>query len=319
MTRIYFQRASAGHTSPSGSVVSDIQSSLNALGIGQIAVDGQFGRQTENGLKAFQTANGLPVTGKVDEASWTQLTATAEPSIFQRALQLTAAFEGTGFRTIEGNFDGAGLTWGIIGFTLSNGELGGLLAQIAAQYPGVFANAFGSEAGYVLKKTSPATPVSERMAWADQISRRPNKTGVAEPWFSYFDALGSAIEVQKIQVEAARRRYWDLALKQATDLGMTEELDLALLFDVAVQNGGLGSKGRMKAVKDAFAAQKPKTAEDRRRIIAGVVTESIANKYKEDVRTRKFAYVEGAGTIHLADFAFADWGLIDGATPTSTT
>lgn len=319
MTRVYFQRASSGHTSPSGSVVSDIQSSLNALGIGQIAVDGQFGRQTETGLRAFQTANGLPVTGKVDDVTWTELTATAEPSIFQRALQLTAAFEGTGFRRIEGNFDGAGLTWGIIGFTLANGELGGLLAQIARQYPGVFANAFGSEASFVLKKTSPSTPAAERMAWAEQISRRPTKTGVAEPWFSYFDTLGSAIEVQKIQVEAARKRYWDLALKQATDLGMTEELDLALLFDVAVQNGGLGSKGRLKAVKDAFAAQKPETAKDRRRIVADAVTASITSKYKEDVRRRKFAYVDGTGTIHDADFAFADWGLIDGVVPTATT
>jgi hypothetical protein len=45
------------------------------------------------------------------------------PAVFDRSLQLTAAFEGHGFTKLEGNFDGAGLTWGIIGFTWSNNQL----------------------------------------------------------------------------------------------------------------------------------------------------------------------------------------------------
>lgn len=39
------------------------------------------------------------------------------PAALDRSLQVTAAFEGHGFGMLQGNWDGAWLTWGIIGFT----------------------------------------------------------------------------------------------------------------------------------------------------------------------------------------------------------
>ena len=67
---------------------------------------------------------------------------TPEPPIFERCLQVVASFEGTGFTLIEGNFDGAGLTWGIIGFTLRDGELGQVLSDINSRHPDLFSQAF---------------------------------------------------------------------------------------------------------------------------------------------------------------------------------
>jgi peptidoglycan hydrolase-like protein with peptidoglycan-binding domain len=36
-------------------------------------IDGSFGSITEAGVKSFQSKNGLPVTGKVDQNTWDKL------------------------------------------------------------------------------------------------------------------------------------------------------------------------------------------------------------------------------------------------------
>ncbi len=130
MPRDYFKRAT-GSQSVSGTVITDIQASLNAVSIFDITVDGAFGQQTQQALTAFQTTHALPVSGTVSDTTWTALIHSDEPPIYERCLQVTASFEGTGFTLIEGDFDGAGLTWGIIGFTLINGELSELLGEIS--------------------------------------------------------------------------------------------------------------------------------------------------------------------------------------------
>lgn len=39
----------------------------------ELAVDGIFGEETEDAVKQFQLANGLPVTGRVDSETWDRL------------------------------------------------------------------------------------------------------------------------------------------------------------------------------------------------------------------------------------------------------
>ncbi len=58
--------------------VREFQYFLNVLGenlavIPPVAIDGVFGEATENAVRAFQSAYGLPVTGVVDEATWVDL------------------------------------------------------------------------------------------------------------------------------------------------------------------------------------------------------------------------------------------------------
>jgi hypothetical protein len=89
----------------------------------------------------------LPENGIIDDATWTALMATPVPALSRRALQLTGAWEGTGYSGANGNFDGQGITWGVVGFTWKNGELQDLLNEVRAQHPAVFDTAFGSLAG----------------------------------------------------------------------------------------------------------------------------------------------------------------------------
>lgn len=56
----------------------EFQYFLNVLGenlaaIPEVAIDGIFGQSTENAVRAFQEAYGLPVTGIVDEQTWVDL------------------------------------------------------------------------------------------------------------------------------------------------------------------------------------------------------------------------------------------------------
>ena len=66
----------------------------------------------------------------MDVSTWTKLLWTQVPTTQERSLQLTAAFEGHGFTLAEGNWDDAGITWGIIGFTLLHGELSKIILRI---------------------------------------------------------------------------------------------------------------------------------------------------------------------------------------------
>ena len=296
---------------PCGSVVSNIQSALNALESVQIEVDGIFGQQTVSALATFQTSNNLNVTGSVTEETWVALTRCQAPPIFDRCLQMTASFEGTGFTKVVGDFDGAGVTWGIIGFTLLGGELGAILADINARYPGIFARAFGHDATAILNISSDAVSDADKTAWADSISRGSSKYAVADPWYTYFHDLGMNPEVQAMQNDRARDQYWTTALKDAKALSMNEELDLMLTFDIAVQNGGMRSKQRLKNALDAIANLVNPTPITKREAVANVVADSVG-RYKADVLSRKLTIAQGGGIIHKANYDLSDWGLANG-------
>lgn len=57
-----------------GAAVRDLQAALGGL-----LVDGEFGTRTQDAVRAFQGAAGLPVTGVVDAATWAKLDARTKP------------------------------------------------------------------------------------------------------------------------------------------------------------------------------------------------------------------------------------------------
>jgi peptidoglycan hydrolase-like protein with peptidoglycan-binding domain len=314
MPRDFFKRSTEGSQGVGGSIIMDIQAALNAITAFDIGVDGSFGRQTEQAVTGFQTARGLPVTGTASDTTWAALMHNTEPPIFERCLQVVASFEGTHFTLIEGNFDGAGLTWGIIGFTVVNGEISSLLGEIQVKFPQLLSQAFGHDTAELLEKLGPNASAQTRMDFANSTSGP--KFRVAEPWRSGFDNLGRQREVQRLQIERARTKYWtEIALRDAGDLGLTEELDLLLMFDIAVQDGGMRSKGRLASARERLNPHM--SGLDRRNTIAEVVVDTIDGGFKEDVRQRKLCIANGRGTVHRGDYDLAVWGLADGFIPAS--
>jgi len=312
MARHFFDKPQRGVTPVGGTVITDVQLALNDAGAGNLVTDGLYGGHTADALETFQRSKGVPVDGNVTDATWTALMRSDAPAIFDRCLQVTASFEGTGFTLVVGNFDGAGITWGIVGFTLRDGELGEVLRAVNRTYPHLVSRAFGRDADLVMEMTGPNTSRDKKLAWADTISRGKQKYSVAEPWKTYFHDFGSYREVQLAQLARARDVYWKIATRNAAALGFDEELDLLLLYDVAVQNGGMDSKNRLEKAQAAIQRQRPRTQQGKRKIVATVVADTASARYRQDVLDRKTVIATGKGIVHGAKYDLSGWGLLDG-------
>jgi len=241
-------------------------------------------------------------TGDVDTDTWGAVTQLPVPSIAERALALTADFEGHGFELAQGNFDGAGITWGIIGFTLLSGELGKIVHEVQAARPDLIKLAFGDLTPRLLQLIDQT--FAQQLAFADSVSILPGKARLAEPWRSCFGVLGSMPEVQDVQLRHVRNDYFQPALATAGKLNLKTELGVALAFDIHVQNGGVKAPIVTSLQGATFASER-----DLRVALANAVADSANPTFKEDVRSRKMAVATGNGVVHGASFALKSWGL----------
>jgi hypothetical protein len=307
MPRIFFQRAPSGFRTVQGEVIKKMQQALKKGGFLQDKDDGIFGGNSEAAVKSFQEQNQLPSTGKVDDQTWPKLMSSPAPDLKQRCLQLTADFEGTGFTKAVGNFDGAGITWGIIGFTLSNGELGAVLNEIRSAHPAVFSAAFGDLEPKIVQVLGSSH--AAQMSFADSISVGSSKIRILDVWAQAFEKLGNDPAVQEIQLQRTEK-FFDIAERDVQRFNVQNELGLALCFDIAVQNGGIDATERTR-IENKINQNPPNTQQDLRIIIANVVAENSRPKFIEDVRKRKLTIATAEGTVHGARFAVKTWGLDD--------
>ena len=225
--------------------------------------------------------------------------------MYERALQLTAAFEGHGFGTVAGNFDKAWLTWGIIGFNLRMGALGALLREIRRDHPAIFRAAFAELESDLVSGLE--SSVAEKEEWCNRISIAPDRRKVLPAWKNAFEQLGSTPEAQAVQLRYAEH-YWRLAQRDAGRFDLRTELGHALCFDIAVQNGGVSEAEEEKILKK-LKARKPEGEEDVRIAIANVVAEGSKPEYVEDVRRRKLTIARGGGEVHGSRYDLRGWGL----------
>ena len=305
MARIFFQRAPSGFRSVQGELVRKFQVVLKDGDFLDDVADGVFGGRTQDAVKKFQEHKQLPVTGKVDDQTWQSLMGTAAPDLKQRCLQVTADFEGTGFTKCVGNFDGAGLTWGIIGFTLKHGELETILKKIRTNHPDVFSAAFGSLETKIVEVLN--SSLAAQMNFANSISVGANKMKILPEWAAAFERLGLNEKVQAIQLERTEK-YFDIAVRDVERFTVSNELGLALCFDIAVQNGGI-DQTEGQQIRNKITQTPPATPQDLRKIIANVVAENSNPTYIEDVRKRKLTLATTQGTVHGSKYDVKTWGL----------
>ena len=307
MARVYFQRAGSGYRAVRGEVVNRVQVALKAAGSDPDEIDGIYGGDTETALKDFQRKQGLEANGKLTDETWSNLMREALPAILDRCLQLTGDFEGHGFRKVAGNFDGAGLTWGIIGFTLQHGELQQILTEVQQHHPALLDQAFGDLKDDLLRVLGQSR--NAQLDWANSISIGSNKYRVERPWEKAFDTLGTFPEVQAIQLRRVNK-YWEIALRDADRFELKTERGIALCFDIAVQNGGV-DEDEERRIKRGLANHPGATERDKRTLIADVVAENSRPQYVEDVRRRKRTIATGDGMVHGARYATQDWGIAE--------
>jgi hypothetical protein len=291
-----------------GGIARKLQIALASGGYYTGGIDGAYGGGTERAVAALQKAKRLVVTGAVDEATWKAATAAPLPSVAERCLQLTAAFEGHGFSIVQGNFDGAWLTWGIIGFTLKFGSIQKIVLQAWQLDPSTVRAAFGERTNELIGLMT-RNKAAELQRWANAISVTPSMAPVIEPWRSSFMRLGESPLVQQIQIQRAMQAYFDPCLQTAAKYNLTTELGVALAFDIHVQNGSVKPEAHAQIVRRIGADFTKQREAERREVIANAVADHASRPYREDVRSRKLTLANGSGTVHGEFFKVANWGL----------
>lgn len=298
MARLYFARGARGD------IIRRIQERLTAAGFDTKGHDGVYGGNTVTAVKAFQKSKALDETGSIDETTWNALMHEPVPPVLDRCLGLTATFEGHGFTLAQGNFDGAGVTWGIIGFTLKHGELTKIIKSAFAEDPALVRSCFGDKTDELMAILD--QPWEKQLAWADSISLGTSKAGLAEPWKTAFRKFGETPLAQRLQLERVRDAYYKPALATAKRFGLKTEVGAALCFDIHVQNGGVKAAAE-NVVKSKMTPNMPES--DIRVLIANAVADNALPQWREDVRNRKVTIAKGSGTVHGLMAELRNWGL----------
>ncbi|WP_271893329.1 D-Ala-D-Ala carboxypeptidase family metallohydrolase [Candidatus Phyllobacterium onerii] len=269
--------------------------------------DGDFGGVTGSALRRWQSANGFAPSNGITVEQWIKLTGVSPPSLFDLCLGVTSDFEGTKFDKVVGNFDGAGLTFGLIGFTLVNGELKQLLTTIERLKPGCLSEAFGALHTELL--TALDLPETKKIAWANSVSLGPTRSEVTEPWKKAFSRLGTYPENRRAQMERARSIYWETACKHLDQfiptIKVRSDLDAALWYDTAVQNRLDETERKSLAAIGASVA----TGTSLREQFAEAIAAGSSTAWKEDVKRRKLTFVAGSGVVHGSTYNLNAWGL----------
>jgi hypothetical protein len=310
-----------------GPEVIRIQDRLRELGHYAGPSDGAYGGGTEAAVRRFQSTAGLPVDGVVGPAGWAALfpgTSIPMPAITLRSLvhrctALTGAFE-TGapppdcFAGLGGDFDGQGISFGVLQWNHGQGTLQPLLLAIDRDRPDVVDDAFHEHAAAL--RTVLQRPRAEQLAWARSI-QDPVRHRVFEPWRGMLKTLGRHDAFQVVQCDAARGRY-ESALDLCATFGLWSERAVALMFDIVVQNGSIGHIVRAEIERDFRAMSVERDGADgspehetaRMRVVANRRAEAARPQWVQDVRERKLTIANGEGTVHGGHYDLAeDYGI----------
>jgi len=293
-----------------GEEVKKIQERLKTLGYYRGPIDGEFGGGTEAAIKAFQKAKRLTVEGIVGATTWGALfqEEIPEPSIVgeslgYRSLALTGSFE-TGrdipecFTGLGGDFDGQGMSFGVLQWNFGQGTLQPLLRDMLEKHPRIAKNIF--QTNYSIFKEALDSEKEELMAFARSI-QHPVQHYVYEPWRGMFKALGRTEEFQKIEV-----RYADRLFRKAGELcaeyGLWSERAVTLMFDIQVQNGNISTLTKTQILSELGTLPRDLSREElevhKMRIVANRRAEASNPKWVEDVRARKLCCAHGGGVVH---------------------
>jgi hypothetical protein len=289
-----------------GDDVRRIETRLATLKLYTGAMDGSYGGGVESAVKAFQRSHGLAADGVVGDDTWKALFADEPPPVnqlaaaplIQRCLALTGAFETSMgvpdcFAGLAGDFDGQGLSFGVVQWNLGQGTLQPLLNEMFNQHEAIARELFHDH--FAELQGMLASPRDLQLRWSRKL-QDPNRHTLFEPWKGLLQALGRTPEFQAIQVDHAAALH-AAAQNLCSRFELASERAVALMFDIRVQNGSIDQQTEARIRQD-FAALAPGDEVGRLRSIANRRAEAAAAQFIEDVRIRKLTIANGAGTVH---------------------
>jgi len=234
----------------------------------------------------------------------------------ERCLLLTAEFEtGLGppecYGRVAGNGDGQGISFGVLQLNLGAGTLQPMLAHLMKEHRADLASIFMDKMPILALMSGEKRASMAAAVGIQAKSTLPSgkvKWALPQDWIDAFAELGKLRACQKLQIEAAGG-YWRRALQLAREYGLTSELGIAFMFDLAVQNWGIPTDVQDEIRLDYAAAGELATDEEKMEIIAHRRAEACAPEFKADVLIRKLTIARGNGFAHGKSYTMAEYGL----------
>ncbi|WP_457621446.1 peptidoglycan-binding domain-containing protein [Persephonella sp.] len=297
-----------------GEEVKKIQRKLKKLGYYRGPIDGIFGGGTESAVKNFQRDNGLVVDGIVGSKTWKALfgksikkSSILKKDLLFRCLALTGTFEtGKGFPDcfagITGDFDGQGISFGVLQWNFGQGSLQPLLRDMIENHRDVISGIF-NEYFPLLETVILSENKEDEMVFA-RLIQHPVKHFIYEPWRGMFKTLGRTEEFQEIQMRYSQDLFNE-AVEMVEEYRLWSERAVALMFDIKVQNGSIGRITKEQIFLDFEGIKEDLSEEEKEikkmEIIANRRAEASNPRWIEDVRSRKLCIARGYGVVHGMD------------------
>ena len=301
-----------------GDEVRRLQEQLKTLDYYRGPIDGDFGGGTEAAVRTFQRKKKLRADGIVGPNTWKALfqERIPEPAVCKkpldyRVLALTGSFEtGNGipecFAGLGGDFDGQGMSFGVLQWNFGQDSLQPLLGQMIAKHAAAARSIFQNNYAVLVKALR--AEKNELMDFVRSI-QHPVKHYIYEPWRGMFKSLGRTAEFQTIELQFAKRTY-HAALKLCSEYGLRSERAVALMFDIKVQNGSIRDIVKAQILADFKSLPEDLSADEQEvrkmRIVANRRAGAAKAEWIEDVRSRKLCCANGAGTVHGNPYDIAE-------------
>ncbi len=296
------------------------------------------------GLRTERAASGDESSFEVDVPDLFREFTEAE----QKAIRFTSTLEGGrpfNLANIKGNFDGQGVSVGLMQWTLGAGSLQKLLRKFLQREPDRFRAVFDSAAAELESLLGADENVAANLAkhrtyantvmndaYYVTVGKTQKRRGkLAAPWRIRFERLVAEPAFQRIQIEAIRGSM-GRAVAYCRKLGLVSDRALVLSFDGTAWPGPYWyDKKSIKRRIDAriAAAASPVSERTKLTIVANAMGESASDEWRQNALNRKLAIVnntaytrKGAKTpaIDVADLGLTDqpFTTSETASPKST-
>ena len=232
----------------------------------------------------------------------------------RRALEITSTLEtgkAGGFYGLSGNFDGQGLSFGLVNWTIGTGSLQPLLRDFAHEEPSRWKAVFGRDAdrfeALIARKGREAEREQLRFAVEEMnekaLVRGHVRWAIREPWRTYFKRLSEEPAFRQIQLRYVRNLLGRAAYFCRL-FALKSERAFAFMFDAVSSHG----KWWLTRKFPGGAQKRRLLLEERLRpfggighgperevllIIADVLAETSAPRWADNVRSRKRWFVTG--------------------------
>lgn len=252
---------------------------------------------------------------------------------FAIALSITGRFEGrAGWANLTNNFDGQGMSAGLLNQTLGTGSLQPLLWKMLTTSSTEFTTSFSStnytsitsmlqkwntsknltltthahteeepEEWHPSEKTSllikANTGTNDSVQWA--VNTLYQKEGQFKAdWKQQLQTLLQKPDYVSFQISAAEKIH-NKALGYVDRVGIHDLRTYLLMFDIVTQNGSI-KESRFQEWEAAVKSENLTSTSAILKKLVEIRLQDSLPEWRQDVRSRKYALIDGAGTVHGA-------------------